>query len=403
MATQPGPYGSYPPPGGNPPGKKRTTGFWVRTWIVGICVLALVVILLVTAIRDSGSGSGGSSGSGLGSGGTGDPAHYQVYWAAGPVKQYATDVPGLTPSAAPTDATLSQVDPRGLYWAMLKRQSMKSVTDYIHLHYLTEDDYRSDFVKDMSTSVNAERIGIDYRSRSFIADNGQISPEGKGVPHQAFTRCVQGGGSQFYIPGNPWQVSKDDTAGLCADRMKPDKIVANALTADSIATGNLSNEEADKFLSYLDGIPGLFTMDKPSAAQGTDGKTYIQLDVTLKQVDAKSDSEPGAAKGMAFLNAAFGQTGKDPDAYPYSIDHSPDEGLKVRYYLDPATLLPAYSIMKTLPAVTTSGAPASGASPSEYFLYEYAFPQQLDPAAMQATGEPTMPIRPWPFKPTVLN
>ena len=70
----------------------------------------------------------------------------------------------------------------------------------------------------------------------------------------------------------------------------------------------------------------------------------------------------------------------------------------MRYYIDPATLLPAYSVSMTTPPLTIKGAPRSDPSfKSEYTLFEYSFPDQLDPAAMQATGTPTVPFRVWPF------
>jgi hypothetical protein len=288
---------------------------------------------------------------------------------------------------------------------MLKRQSMKPVTDYIHMSFVDPESYREQFAG-FSRSIIASRVGIDYKSRKFIDENGTINPDGSVRPHQVLIRCDNGTAYDF-MPNRGWEPPDPGwNSKSCAERMQPDKFVSNAFTADGVATGGLSADEADKFISYLDHINGLLTMQQPQAVRGSDGKTYIQLDVTLKPQDPQlpDNAEKLTASGP-FFEAAFAQTGKEPSSYPYDFGNGSTVGRQMRYYIDPSTLLPAYSVMMATPPITTDGSPASAANSDagRYTLYEYSFPEQLDPQAMKASGTPVMPFRRWPFPITLFG
>ena len=108
--------------------------------------------------------------------------------------------------------------------------------------------------------------------------------------------------------------------------------------------------------------------------------------------------------GHGFLAAAFAQTGHDPNIWPYNEGaYGDSQRLKIRYYIDPSTLLPAYSIqMGTVPVKYDDGMPAPGGqSPASWMMYsliEYTYPTQFDEGATQATtSPPSMAVRNWPF------
>ncbi|QWF82296.1 hypothetical protein [Amycolatopsis sp. CA-230715] len=395
-----------PPPGG---GNKRKLGLMFGIGIPIIAVIVLVVVLVARA-PDRSPGGGGETVNAagekdLGSGSPTDPAGAGVYWPAGPLKQYPAAPQGFTPGAAPSDEAIAAVDPRQLYWSMLKNQSTKTVTDYIHQTWRTPYDYKTNYPANSLTS----RVAVDYQSRKFIDEFTAVEADGSRKKPDLI-RCVDNATRSYSDYFHGWQPPKQDSRDKCANRMQPGKFVDNSYTSDGVAAGGLSQEDADKFISYLDGIPGLFTMAKPTKAQGKDGKTYLQLDVTLApqplvKPGREKEFHPSLDRkmGVGFLEAAFRQTGKKPGDYPYSIDIGATEGRQMRYFIDPATLLPAYSVTMTIIPQFLDGRQVGEGFSNAYSLFEYSFPQQLEEAAMKAEGVPTFPFRPFPFDQVILK
>jgi hypothetical protein len=179
--------------------------------------------------------------------------------------------------------------------------------------------------------------------------------------------------------------------------MQPGKLVANAFVGDGIAPAGLSPEQMNAFISYLDGVPGLIEVSPPISVEGSDGKQYIQLDVSLNPQDPQRESE--TRLGGAFLNAAFAQTGNNPYDYPYSVDLDETQGRIMRYFVEPQTLLSAYAVMTDTGPLGLDGSPLDmGNITNSYDVYQYSWPDELDPAAMRAEGTPVFPLRPWPFE-----
>ncbi|QWF82297.1 hypothetical protein [Amycolatopsis sp. CA-230715] len=387
LPGQPGPYPQASPP---PPKRKRGLIFGIALPLV--VVAAVIAVMVIQTTGDKGEKD-------LGSHSPTDPAAEGVYWPAGEVKQYPAAPPGFTLGTTPSDQALAAVDPRQLYWSMLKNQSTKTVTDYIHQRWATSADYKKTYPENVQTN----RVAIDYASRNFIDESTAVHKDN--TVDGEVMRCVDKA-SRFYSDyTNTWKPPEPDDHDSCARRMQPGQLVYNSFTSDGVAPGGLSQEDADKFISYLDGIPGLFTMAKPTKAQGKDGKTYLQLDVTLaptNPVKPELEKEHSARTedrlGAGFLDAAFRQTGKKPGDYPYSIDIAPVQGRQMRYFIDPATLLPAYSVTWATTPQKLDGTPDTATnSEDSYYTYEYTFPPALEPAAMKAEGVPKVPFRPFPF------
>lgn len=265
----------------------------------------------------------------------------------------------------------------------------------------TPEEYLDEFPADVTTF----HVGIDWRTRAFIYESATVTEDETRSKHSALLRCLGNDQSASHYPasegfGTPakWTVTSTSAPGgfsTCAERLKPGKVVSNSHTGDSIAPAGLSPEQMNAFISYLDGVPGLIEVSPPTSVRGRDGKQYIQLDVSLNPQDPRW--EVGARMGAAFLNAAFAQTGNNPYDYPYSIDSNEGQGRAMRYFVDPQTLLPAYAVMSDTSPLGLDGTPI-GTVPDGYRVYQYSWPDELDPAAMRAEGTPDIPLRPWPFE-----
>lgn len=268
----------------------------MRRPILLAAALVVVVLAVVFAVVSR------SDQSNVGTGEVSDPALYGVYVPAGPVQQISTDVSALEGSVTP-GADLSGVDARRLYWAMLKRQSMKTVTDYVFTTYPTERDYQVEYPGALST----RRVAIDYEKRQFIDETAQLTDDGEVDAEAIFTRCVDGNTFYYSDQGDgpsAWEAGDqalDET--LCSNRLKPKRAVENSFTSDGVATGGLTSQEADRFVSYLVNTPGLFTMRTPQVVEGDDGQTYLQMDVRLNQIDPQLPQNPeNFAAGAEFLD-----------------------------------------------------------------------------------------------------
>lgn len=397
-AQQQGPQPGGPSFPGGPPPIKRGIPLWVKIGVPVVLVALVAAVVVVAATR--GGAEDGENTADVGSGSPTDPSRWGIGWPAGPVRQHPVNVAGL-PSAAgiPADA-LRRAGPRALLFAMLKRQSTRPVTDYVSLDYQTPYDYRTNF-----QGGSVRRVAIDYRSREFFTESSDVDPDGSpSETGSVYLRCVNGA-SHVYSPDRRVWRPPSGADSMCSERMKPGKVVANSFTSDGIAAGGLSGADADKFISYLDGIDGLLTVRPPQQVRDDGGKPYIQLDVTLNQLDPRDARNiEKIATGMGFLQAAFAQTGKDAHDYPYSIDLGASEGRRMRYYLDPATLLPAYSVMMSVRPRYIDGRPTGDERfENAYHLFQYSFPDRLDPDSLRAGGTPRMPYQPWPFEQTVFR
>lgn len=382
-----------------PPGKRRKVPMWVKIG-APVVLVALVATFAIVWVSGGDEAAENADTADVGSGSPTDPSRYGIGWPAKPVRQHPTSAAGLPSESGVDNGALQRAQARKLYWAMLKRQSMRQVTDYVHLRYDTPYDYRTNF-----QGGSVRRIGIDYRDRTFFADSADLEPDGSPDENgSVYLRCVNNKGYVYSLDRARWRPSDGGDIN-CSKRMKPGSVIANSFTSDGIAAGGLSGADADKFISYLDGIDGLFTFGRPSRVTDGSGKPYVRLDVTLNQLDPKDPRNiRKIASGMGFLEAAFAQTGKNPYDHPYSIDLGATEGRKMRYYIDPETLLPAYSVMMSVKPTHIDGRPTNDDRfHNAYQLVQYSFPERLDPGAMRASGRPRMPYRPWPFEKTTFN
>lgn len=321
-----------------------------------------------------------------------DPWPYGTGIPACTVHQYPTTVPGLTASVP----TLAHIDSRTLLWAMLKRQDTQPVSSTLHANWPTPHLYSTNF----PTAINTELVQIDYSKRAFVNERTDVNIRTGTSLGNDFFRCV-GRNSYSWSAEDGWTSTEpDQQSNSTCNRLNGDT-VADSFSTDGVATGGLTATQADAFFSYLDHITGLITTTPLHAELGSDGRNYIVLDVQVTPQDPRNthNVNPSIDLGMGFFQAAFAQTGLSVVGWPYNIGLGPAQGVKIRYYVDPDTLLPAYSVMMaTAPIVASGKTPFSPYEfPNTYTVNEYSYPHQLDSADMQPSGTPTLPVKPWPF------
>lgn len=394
---------THPVSGGTGPSKpprKRRRGLWITLALVGVAIVALGGVVAVRASMSPPAKAPGTSD--VGSGTVTDPIRYGVTIPAGSLQQYPSDLPGVPVGAELSAQQLGTIDGRTLLWVTLKRQAQRPVIDLINRWYISTDDYE----KSYPAAHSVIRSAIDLRTREFTRDDTSIDADNK-VDTDIFFRCV-GSASGPAREGTfhdarsgdraaSWKVEENPRASNCTIRMKPGRLVANNHVTDGLAPAGLSSPEMDRFISYLDNVRDLIQTARPEAVTGKDGKTYIQLDVTLVPQPDGMDGR----KGAAFLNAAFAQTRRSPFDHPYSINIGEGQGFKKRYLLDPVTLFPAYSVTLSTPQLDLSGAPiTTGAQPEiAYSLDQYTWPDAIDPDAKRTEGgPPVVPHKAWPFE-----
>ncbi|WP_194906718.1 DUF3558 domain-containing protein [Catenulispora rubra] len=380
-------------------GQKKKRRLWLK---VGLPSLLVVVLAGGTVFLYGAAGGFRSAHQkDVGSGSVTDPLQYGVDIAAGDTKQYPTDVPGYTPAATPDPGRLAGVDPRQFYFAMLKRQGMVKITELTHVGYNGTQAYASQW-----PYGNASHSVVDWSTRKHILETESVfaprDGDKDGLHHDLLIRCTDSDQDAIYDPADPvfgikasWR-TEADKGHRCSRRMQPTWDVENVGTSDGVMPGGLTSDEVDKYLSYIDHIPGLIEVKRPTVATGTDGKQYILLDANIVPQDA-GVKDPDR-HGVSFLEAGFAQTGHKPTDYPLIVSAGLAQGRHFLYYVDPQTLLPAYSVALDTKVVKLDGTvDADNAQSAFRELYEYAYPQRLDPARTQSGGPSTIDFKLPPF------
>ncbi|MEW2500030.1 hypothetical protein AB0878_06050 [Amycolatopsis sp. NPDC047767] len=389
---------------GSQPQKKR------RLWLKLGFPLVLVVVLVGGGIAVLYGMAGGSSpDKDLGSGSVTDPLKYGVDIAAGETNAYSAEVRGYTPGATVNAGQLAGVDPRQLYFAMLKRQGMVKLTELTWTSYASTEDYTSQWPYGI-----IRHSVVDWATRKNINESESISEprdyDGNGLHHDGVSRCIDGNRQALYTTADPiagiaasWRIEPEDDFHTCSRRMQPTYDVQNVGTSDGVMPGGLTSDQVDKYLSYLDHVPGLLNVKKPTVFTGADSKQYIQLDVDIVPQDAQIQDPD--RQGVAFLQAGFAQSGKSPRDYPLVTGVAMNQGRHFLYFVDPQTLLPAYAVSLDTNVLKLDGSVDTDArSDPNRDLYEYGYPQQLDPARMQSGGPGTVDFKLPPFpRPDISN
>ncbi|SDJ72929.1 hypothetical protein [Nonomuraea jiangxiensis] len=339
----PAPYPGPPPP----PHRRRGRGR------VGVIAAVVVFVVLLAA---------GAAGLLVWQrfGGGGGPA-------AAAVDTSSLDVLKKSPL---TTADLSKVDPGALFYASFR----KAVTQPV-LH-ITEESYSEaeDFEEGKPGYV--WESGFDYRTKKWRMAWGSARPD------DPLSYCRDGKERIYSFYSKDWRDPEPGWDDLCLAKR------AYRYITDGILTGGLTGAQADAWIKELrEEYQGFVHPGAPRLAE-VKGRQYVRMVVDYKPVPRS-----GLYVGAQVLMWSFKTSGVDPDTHPYSYNGAMGTGYHVVTYLDPATLLPAYSEVEQTPVLDENGKPRTDSGYSKLRV-EYHQPGRLP--ELKETRKPARPKLTWP-------
>jgi flagellar basal body-associated protein FliL len=252
-----------------------------------------------------------------------------------------------------TSDALSKLDKTTLFFAIFKNAAEQRVVR------TKIGSFSSNKAHDNSTITDAQDTTFDYQTKvySHDSDSYSINPAS---PDKI--RCINGDQYDFVslYPEDGWQ--KATSNQYCTTEAVNDFYVG-----DGVNAGGLTSDQADTFIGALRALPNFFTVDTSSIVKYND-KSFIKLTAT---VTPQKDTE-GDYWGMQNFMWAFKDTGITPSALPYSYAGAGGDGLKIAYYVDPATQLPVYAQYDTTEILEGDGKPKAEQL-YDYRHVEYGF------------------------------
>lgn len=251
-----------------------------------------------------------------------------------------------------TDASVSTLDKQKTLFTVLKQAELKQVIGTKWGVYYTAQQ-----ADDRGDQYSLYDTAIDYQSKKYNYNENAYSNLGV---YQV--RCI--GTDQYNFNDSKlttspaWQPASDST-----------DCKLNTVTMhlnDGMNTGGLTEKQADAFLTKIQ-KSGAVTVNNLSVATNKD-KQYIKVDFNI--VPQKQGK---LYQGMQNFMNAFQTTGLNAEKHPYTFFGAGGEGAHVQYYIDPATLLPAYARMDSTPILGGNGQPQLTTSWSHRTI-EYSFP-----------------------------
>jgi len=254
-----------------------------------------------------------------------------------------------------TDATVANLDKEKTLLTVMKQAALKQIVQTKWGVYYTaqQADQRGDQYSLYDTAINYQDKKYSYNENAY---------SNLGVYQ---VRCI--GADQYNyndskLTTSPsWQPASDST-----------DCKLNTVTMhlnDGMNTGGLTDKQADAFLTKLQ-KSGVITVNSVALTTNRD-KQYIKVDFNV--VPQKQGS---LYQGMQIFMNAFQATGLDAAKHPYTFFGAGGEGTHVQYYIDPATLLPAYARMDSTPVLGSTGQPQLTTNWSHRTI-EYSFPDAV--------------------------
>lgn len=285
--------------------------------------------------------------------------------------------PTLRPGEPVTKEKLSQVSAADFLWGTLNRQMTAPTVVITDAYFRTPADFNA------HDQYYVKQVGIDHRTGTEASAKdttlSSVSMQ-QGKPDH-LTRCVDG--KAYWLseelvtkklrwrPSPSTSCSVDDTSwSLSAS----DGVVPNGLTAAQAAA---------MIESLRDEFQGFANPRRPTLIKAS-GKTYIRQIVDYKPLKL----EDGRYWGTQIFLLAFKRTGLDPQSWPFSGGLGPGEGLHVSYYLDPTTLLPVATTIRSTPVLGDDGKVRERYDQTQVFNYRY--PGKLTPLTLKDTKPPQL-------------
>ncbi len=253
-------------------------------------------------------------------------------------------------------ADLRKIDSTSAFFAVFAHAAQQRTVQTTTGYYFStaSNDYRQ------PDTIN--RVTFDYATKQFsFESDAQSLNAPAGPPDQ--TKCV--GGQLYAYDSAASQPSwvKSTVPQTCA--------ASNVLPAgpnDGLNAGGLSAIQAQTFGDALREDRQLVKVNSVSLAQHA-GKQYVRFDITVRQKQPKSGAQ---YLGMQYFMDAFKRTGLDPATQPYTYLGAGAAGMRVAYYVDPTTQLPAYAELRSADILDAHGKP----QPHQTYAYshvEYTF------------------------------
>lgn len=219
-------------------------------------------------------------------------------------------------------ATIDTVDPDALFWEMFLRQARQK-TVHTRRETLTspqEAESRRLF------SINDD--SFDHRNGRYVGTHVE-NWRGK---LKIVDRCVDSARYSRDTYDTKWE--QDGFGGMC--RIRP-------FLGDGILPSGMTTEQAGRMITTITTEYKRFLRPGKPSLVDVGGEQYVRLPVRAQPLNID-----GHHWGMQILTWAFKDTGLDIDTHGYNPGNA-SSGADMVYYLDPNTLLPAYTHRQDIP------------------------------------------------------
>ncbi|HSX06366.1 MAG TPA: hypothetical protein VLG92_01450 [Candidatus Saccharimonadia bacterium] len=217
-------------------------------------------------------------------------------------------------------------------------------------------------------------MSVDYQSKEYTYYRDDYTSAGA-----TLSRCAGGPTVTYHNVFDPVRSTATTKWWPNGDTVSCAFAAASARMTDGMNTGGLSSQQSDTFVHSLYASKAL-KVNSVSLVPHT-GTEYLQFDVNLIP-QRKTAAVPYS--GMQNFMDAFKATGLNPSTYPYTNFGAGGEGMHLQYYVNPTTMLPAYSVAVSTPALDAQGKQVQPTSWSHRYV-EYSYPS----AVMQDVLDPT--------------
>ncbi|MEU6712169.1 hypothetical protein ABZ897_11890 [Nonomuraea sp. NPDC046802] len=270
--------------------------------------------------------------------------------------------------------TLNETDVRGVDATALFYASFKKLVTQPVLH-TTQESYTEKDEYDNNEPGYRWESGFDYKTKEWQMLWGSADAD------SPLMLCLKGG-SHDYSPSLKRWYDPRPTDSFCQQKR------AWNYVSDGLAAGGLTEAQADTWVKDLQSEQKGFVNPGEARLAEVKGKQYLRLVVDYKPVK-QSD---GIYYGGQMLMWSFKKTGLDPESHPYSYNGGLGTGYHVVYYIDPRSMLPAYTEVEQTPPLDRNGKPRE---PDFYKVrVEYHWPGKMP--GLKPSGKPTWPKLTWP-------
>ncbi len=276
----------------------------------------------------------------------------------------ASPRPALKPGDQVTSERLRQVAPADFYWDLLRRQMERPVSLVTKAYFRTPSDFQTRLL------YFVDQVGIDRRDdRRTVAQStyqdGQVS---------SVSRCV--GGKQYSTSRlSPGRRRVETGHSDCGPRSLP----VRTSSTDGVVASGLSPDQAGRVIGRaarrVQGIRRAGRTDP-----GHSGRAAVRA--ADRGVQAE-EARRRQVLGRTDLHLGLPGSGLDANTWPSSNGFGGGEGLRVAYYLDVRSLLPAGALQRTTPVLDSDGRVMRDYKQTA--VYRYDFPSSLRPLTLHGT------------------